>query len=408
MADNNNMKKESNSPEPDYLDSDGFSLIDLDDYDFSAAEASVPEREEASREEDQPRRRFHLNLHVILALVIVAVFATGIFILLRWNKGTLTTWDRDDDSTKFDVEVQDVIFSLNPAFLEGREDDGVTTILFLGDDPLSDDRTETGIAERIGEMSGATVINASFPSSKVACENATYSTSTQEGIDDAFNLYYVCSALNRQDFTAMENIAPFKNDPSLTAGLEALKSTDMDKVDILAIMYDAVDYLEGSPVDNANNDVDIQTYTGSLKASIQLIQEEYPYIRIVFLSPTFAFYVDEDEKFQNGAMTDLGNGTISTYWVRAIDICSAAGISFIDNYYGSINGDNYLLFMRDAVHLNEAGRKQIAEHFVAKILNNEHGEFDVGGTNAVKENQKKEQDEGASGEDASSDADKDQ
>ena len=372
---------------PDYLESDGFTLVDLDDYDYSEEDEFFEEDDRPVPEEERPRRPFRLNLFAVIGILIVAALAAGIIILLNWNKGTLTTWDRDDDSTKFDVEVQDVIFSLNPAFLEGREDDGVTTILFLGNDPLSDDRTETGIAEQIGAMSGATVINASFPSSKIACENSVYSTSTQEGIDDAFNLYYVCSALNRQDFVAMENIAPFKNDPSLTAGLEALKSTDMDKVDILAIMYDAVDYLEGSPVDNANNDVDIQTYTGSLKASIQLIQEEYPYIRIVFLSPTFAFYVDEDEKFQSGAMTDLGNGTISTYWVRAIDVSSAAGISFIDNYYGSINGDNYLLFMRDAVHLNEAGRKQIAEHFVAKILNNEKGEFDVSGTNATKENQ---------------------
>ena len=368
-----------------YLEQDGFTLIDLNEIDLAPRREEPEEQQRRSFDDGIRVKGFHMNLHVIMVLLIAALLAGAVISLLLWNRGTLTVWDREDTSTKFDVEVQDVIFPLNPALLEGHEDDGVTTILFLGNDPLSDDRTETGLAEQIAIKGDVVAINASFPSSRVACENLLYDTSTQEGIDDAFNLYYVCSAIARQDFVAMENIAPFKNDPSLTAGLENLKNTDMDKVDMIVIMYDAIDYLEKRPVDNFNNDIDLQTYTGALKSSIELIKETYPYIRIVFLSPTFAFYVDENDKFQSGASTDLGNGAIPTYWVRAIDVCSSEGISFIDNYYGSINGDNYLKFMRDAVHLNEAGRRQIAEHFVAKILKNQYAEFDVSGTDAAQE-----------------------
>lgn len=370
-----------------YLEQDGFTLIDLNEIDLAPRREEPEEQQRRSFDDGIRVKGFHMNLHVIMVLLIAALLAGTVISLLLWNRGTLTVWDREDTSTKFDVEVQDVIFPLNPALLEGHEDDGVTTILFLGNDPLSDDRTETGLAEQIAIKGDVVAINASFPSSRVACENLLYDTSTQEGIDDAFNLYYVCSAIARQDFVAMENIAPFKNDPSLTAGLENLKNTDMDKVDMIVIMYDAIDYLEKRPVDNFNNDIDLQTYTGALKSSIELIKETYPYIRIVFLSPTFAFYVDENDKFQSGASTDLGNGAIPTYWVRAIDVCSSEGISFIDNYYGSINGDNYLKFMRDAVHLNEAGRRQIAEHFVAKILKNQYAEFDVSGTDAAQDSE---------------------
>ena len=183
----------------------------------------------------------------------------------------------------------------------------------------------------------------------------------------------------------MAKIVPFKNDEALTAGLEALQNTDFDTVDIIAIMYDASDYVEASPVDNPNNDVDIQTYTGSIRASIELLQETYPYIRIVFMSPTFGYYVDEDGQWYNGNETDLGNGTIPTYWQRAIDTVSSLGVSFLDNYYGSINENNYSKFMISSLHLNNAGRQQIAEHFVSKILKNEYSEFDVSGTDASKQ-----------------------
>ena len=121
---------------PDYLESDGFTLVDLDDYDYSEEDEFFEEDDRPVPEEERPRRPFRLNLLAVTGILILAVLAAGIIILLKWNKGTLTTWDRDDDSTKFDVEVQDVIFSLNPAFLEGREDVGVTTILFLGNDIL--------------------------------------------------------------------------------------------------------------------------------------------------------------------------------------------------------------------------------------------------------------------------------
>ena len=360
-----------------------FTVIDLDDFNFRQEEAPRDEEEEFNPGIKVGRRK--IGLGVILGAVIALVLViTGVSLLL-WNRGTLTTWDREEENTKFDVEVQDVIFAQDPKTLEGHVDDGVTTILCLGNDPFSDDLTETGLADQIGSLGDAVVINASFPGSKVACENPIYNTDTQEGIDDAFNLYYVCSSIARDDYTAMANIVPFKNDEALTAGLEALQNTDFDTVDIIAIMYDASDYVEASPVDNPNNDVDIQTYTGSIRASIELLQETYPYIRIVFMSPTFGYYVDEDGQWYNGNETDLGNGTIPTYWQRAIDTVSSLGVSFLDNYYGSINENNYSKFMISSLHLNNAGRQQIAEHFVSKILKNEYSEFDVSGTDASKQ-----------------------
>ena len=330
-----------------------------------------------SPEGKEPKRRRKININLILLGIIGVLVVIIAYRLIKWNIGTRSDYDPDAVNTSFDVEVQDVIIPLSEDKLQGHEDDGKTTVLCLGDEPFSDDLTETGLAGQIGTVGGADVIAAPFPKSRVASYNALYDPSTEQGLADVFNLYYVANAINTGDFEALETAAYLMGDGTYSSSVNMLKSIDFNDIDIIVIMYDASDYLTLSPVDNANDEDDIQTYTGALKRSLELIQEKYPFIRLVFMSPTFAQYVDGDGNYQNGDTTDLGNGAIPTYWARAIDICSAAGVSFIDNYYGSVNQNNHESYMTDNIHLNEAGRKQIAEHFVNKIIDNNYAEYDV-------------------------------
>ena len=48
------------------------------------------------------------------------------------------------------------------------------------------------------------------------------------------------------------------------------------------------------------------------------------------------------------------------------------GVSFVDNYYGTINEDNYQEYMKDHMRYNEAGREKLAER-IADIINNKMG-----------------------------------
>ena len=48
------------------------------------------------------------------------------------------------------------------------------------------------------------------------------------------------------------------------------------------------------------------------------------------------------------------------------------GVSFIDNYYGTINEDNYKEYMKDHMRYNEKGREKLAER-IADIINNRMG-----------------------------------
>ena len=86
------------------------------------------------------------------------------------------------------------------------------------------------------------------------------------------------------------------------------------------------------------------------------------------MSPTYAQYKDEDGEFHNGTLTDVGNGTLNHYLVKESDAVLDCGVSFIDNFYGSINEDNYLDYMTDYIHFNDAGRELLATRFAECIF----------------------------------------
>lgn len=314
--------------------------------------------------------RFRPNLHVILIFIILLLAIISIYRLIRWNQGTrLDDDDTTVDPSQFDVEAMDMIIPMDASRLEGREDDGVTTILCLGNNPFSDDRSENGLAARIGEKTNAVVYDCAFPDSSAACKFPVYNP---EYTKDHFNLYYVVESFRNNEFTAINSIAGDEPDPRYQEAVDVMKTVDMDKVDIIIIMYDSTDYNNGTPSDNPDNPYDVTAFTGGLRTSLDNIQATWPYIRIFVMSPTYAQYMDEDGNLYNGTKKDLGNGTLNHYLVKQVDAAMDCGVSIIDNYFGTINEDNYEEYMSDHMHYNDAGRELLADR-IADIINNRMG-----------------------------------
>lgn len=314
---------------------------------------------------DKPDKHFHINIHVIFLAAIVLVIGISAYRLYQWNKGEATEYDPDADTSEFDVEAMDNIIPLAPDRLEGHEDDGVTTILCLGDDPFSLNQGAGGLAEQIASKTGATVYNGAFTGTTAAAQFTSYNDGY---ILDAFSFSYVAQSLASGNFDLMKTAATYSYDeafPKTTAMLEGL---DMNSIDVICIMYDGSDYINERPCDDPNDPYSIVTYTGALRAGIDAIQEAYPHIRIAVMSHTFCHHVNEDGNFENGDRVDLGHGTLSHYLRKELDATSDCGVSFIDNFYGSINEDNYLDYMTDYIHFNDAGRALLADRFVQCIF----------------------------------------
>lgn len=307
-----------------------------------------------------------INPHIVILSVIAIVFAVVVFKLYMWNKGVPSDYDPDNLSDEFDIETLDVIFPLLSSSLEGHEDDGVTTILCLGNDPFSQNKgDENGLAELIASKTGATVYNGSFTGSCVTPANASYDDNDWI---DAFSMPYLTNAICSGDFTNIKTVAKSHgDDPDFISTIEMLEGLDMNTVDIICIMYDGRDYIEQRGSDDPNNPYSIVAYSGALNYALSGIKETYPFIRIVVMSHTYCLTPDGE----SGDKVDFGNGTLSHYLLKAIDVAEFNGVSIIDNFYGTINEDNYSDYMTDYIHFNDKGRELLAQRFVDCIFDEE-------------------------------------
>ena len=320
--------------------------------------------------EENKKTGTQIILHIVLLAAIILIAVISIYRLYKWNKGTPLDADTEDvDPSQFDIETLDMIIPMDASLLEGREDDGETTILCLGNNPFADDHGNTGLAAMIASKTNATVYDCSFPDSSAACKYPVYNPQYTK---DHFNFYYVVECFRNNEFTAISSIANDEADPRYAESVEVMKTVDMDKVDIIVIMYDSTDYNVGTPSDNPDNPYDVTAFTGGLRTTINNIKSTWPYIRVFVMSPTYAQYMDEDGELHNGTITDLGNGTLNHYLVKEADAVMDCGVSFVDNYYGTINEDNYQEYMKDHMRYNEAGREKLAER-IADIINNKMG-----------------------------------
>lgn len=310
-------------------------------------------------------KHFTINIHFIFLAAILLIACFIAYRLYKWNKGVPSDYDPNYQTTDFDVEAMDNIIPLAPDKLEGHEDDGVTTILCLGDDPFSLNKGEGGLAEQIAAKTGATVYNGSFTGTTIAAQLYEYNDGY---IMDAFSFSYIAESLASGNFDLMKTAATYSYDESFPENTSMLASLDMNTVDLICIMYDASDYINKRPCEDPNDPYSIVTYTGALRAGITAIQKAYPHIRIVVMSHTFCHNINEEGNFENGDRVDLGNGTLSHYLQKELDTTSECGVSFIDNFYGSVNEDNYLDYMTDYIHFNDAGRSLLAERFVQCIF----------------------------------------
>ena len=325
-----------------------------------------------NKEKDRPQKapvkqekQFRLNIHLILLAVIVLIIIFCAVKLYIWNKGVPSDYDPNRQTTDFDTEAMDYIIPLAPDKLEGREDDGVTTILCLGDDPFSLDQGSGGLAEQIAAKTGATVYNGSFTGTTMAVQFEDYNDGY---ILDAFAFVNVAKSLASGNFDLLSTAASYSFDQAFPQTVSTLESIDMNSLDMICIMYDGSDYINRRPCEDPNHPDNPQTYTGALRSGIQAIQEAWPHIRIVVMSHTFCHNVNEEGNFENGDRVDLGNGTLSHYLQKELDTTSELGVSFIVNLYGSINEDNYLEYMTDYIHFNDAGRELLATRFAECIF----------------------------------------
>ena len=315
----------------------------------------------------------HINIHIVLAAVFVTVVAVIAYKVVNWGEfidlDEIFKDGAGEYSDTFDSIIRLVDKSGMP--IEPINDDGITTIVAFGNAPFADDRnSKDSLANMISDMAGATVYNCSISGSYLASLPYESAYETEAPLN-AFNFYWMChlacgSLVDSKYQTALETLGD-SAPPEAQEVYNTLKSIDYDNVDVIAIMYDASDYLAGHPMYSDDDFTDITQFTGNLEAGIQLIQDTYPHIRIIVLSPTYAYSDKIDEETGKYISSDImryGQDVLSTYVIKQCSSSIRNRVTFVDNLYGTVTAENADACLTDYLHLNKNGRDLVAKRFV--------------------------------------------
>ncbi len=314
-------------------------------------------------------KRF-LNIHTLLLLVFILMIVGVVYRVLNWGQ-RIDPNEIISENHENTPDTFDLFLPLMDA--EGNvisEDSEVSTIVCFGNAPFADDRdSEDNLANIIASKTGATVYNCSIGDSYLAAENDTLHVSRYPR--DAYNFYWLVHVAAKSPvYGSCERAAEVLGDdaaPEAAEVYDTLWNLDFTTVDTVVIMYDASDYLTGQKIYSNSNSTDIQYFTGNLEAGIELLQNTYPWIRIIVMSPTYAFAVDEEGNYISSDMYTYGWDVLSTYVIKEHDSCLDRNVSFVDHLYGTIHEDNAEDYLTDNLHLNTAGRELVADRLIEAL-----------------------------------------
>lgn len=336
------------------------------------------EYEEFDEEDGEPvKKGFRINAHIILLSVMAVVFILVIYNVKNWGNYISQEEIFSDGLGTYEDTMDDFIPLLDEGgnLVKADYSDGFTIVTF-GNAPFADDRgSENNLANLIAKRADATVYNCAVSGSYLAAENYNYDAKNSPM--DIYTFYWlsVLATTGVEINSNFESAADSLGDdipPESSEVLEILNTLDFNTVDAIVVMYDATDYLMGHTMDRmaytVEDSKDPTCFTGNLVAGIELFQQNYPHIRIIVMSPTYAFAIDENGEYISSDVQRYGQDVLSTYCILQSAVCNAMGVTFVDNIYGTITEDNAGEYLTDNLHLNQKGRELVASRCMQALF----------------------------------------
>lgn len=260
-------------------------------------------------------------------------------------------------------EPTNTTVSANP---EGQDILAGKTMVAFGDSV-----TEFGnYPEIVGKNTGMTVHNMGFKGTRVAYHpHSAY---------DSFSLTKLVDAIVTRNFS--EQDAAIQEDrnytPAFKAHYDHLKTIDFNAIDLVSILIGTNDYMGnhagvvslGEPTDNTR-----ETFYGAINYLISSLQENYPQLELVLITPTWRM---NHEEF-GGQSAEIQPNARENYLIDFVDVLNERGdyynIPTLDLYRTSgLTEENHATFFEDHVHPNSQGFELIGNtisHFLIETYN---------------------------------------
>lgn len=378
---NSESVKHSDIPALNIIDLDSESNIAIDDVAAStqpdiAAERNAPDSTDITKTKtdgESPKDKLKIffskiNVHLVFLILVVVLIIGIVYKFSNWG----VMIDQDDIFSDGMGTYDNSYDMMLPAF--DANGDAIypdysqdLDILLFGNAPFADDRdSEDNLANIIQRETGANVYNCSISGSLLAA-HFPYLSAYDKPMD-AYSFYWLChitqeNGVEERYLKSTEVLG--SNAPAEAMSVyETLNTIDLNEIDVIGIMYDGNDYLSSSGMYDDQNFTNIETFTGSLAAGIEMLHELYPHIRFIVMSPTYAYGLDENGNYVSSDVQTYGHHFLSTYVIKQAEACSALSVTFIDNLYGTITEANADLYLSDHIHLNQEGRQLVAERFL--------------------------------------------
>lgn len=265
-----------------------------------------------------------------------------------------------------------IMLALLPLLLcPKRRADTQAEVLFLGDSIVGQSRDDTSIPALTAQQLGITVVNGAFGGTTMSLQNRE---NRDAYYHDGLSFSQLARAVAAQDFGVQQTIRTkdyvtmhFKD------VVDELDTVDYSSVKTVVITYGMNDYTTGSPISNPLDPEDPGTMEGAMRTGIRFLRQAYPNLRIIFMSPTYCWFVNTSGITDETCETnDYGGGCMEDYVEAQRRVALECGVEFLDLYhdfYPHVEYGDWKLYTEDGMHPNEAGRQKIAQALAAYLQN---------------------------------------
>ena len=214
-------------------------------------------------------------------------------------------------------------------------------IVVFGDSIWNDGRGVDGISEHIQEKTGATIYNCAVGGSTAALVGEN--TDMQNWSSSSFNgMIYVA-----RDLVSAYQVIPDRE------ATEIVRSVDFENMDYAIVAYGLNDFFSDVPI-YPETYFDIKSYIGALRNGISKMQENYPHLQIIVVSPTYTKLFEGEKQYE-----------IGSYVEAARSVASEMNVHFLDMFHVLGNDEeSRTQHLGDGVHMSAEGRKIYADAVV--------------------------------------------
>ena len=240
-------------------------------------------------------------------------------------------------------------------------------IVCMGDSIIGNERGETSITSIMSRELSVPVYNGAFGGTTMTCRETEKRAAVTT---DTLSMAKLSEAVAQQDFyvqnAGITRSSAMEYFPESVYGFQYI---DFDDVEILVIEHGVNDYLTGVPLDNEQDPYDVYTFGGALRYTLETLQNQYPDMRIILVTPTYCWFLYEKLTCEE---KNLGQGFLKDYVDLEKEIAALYQVEVVDNYYESGIGaeerfEDWEIYTQDGVHLNEAGRALVASRIIECI-----------------------------------------